>query len=68
MKVNAEKCVSISQVWPNSLARPAAAETDLNPSYIHTDTGDEEIRMEMVSIYLVWGGSLLPIMMSRGSS
>jgi hypothetical protein len=48
MKVNSEKCVSISQVW----AGKCKADWDPNPFWIHTDLGDEEIPMEIVSIYL----------------
>jgi hypothetical protein len=47
MKVNAEKCVSISQVWNG-----AKADKDPDPFYIHTEKGAEEIPMEIVSIYL----------------
>jgi hypothetical protein len=46
MKVNAEKCVSISQVWSNR------GKADPDPFYIHRDLGDQEIPMEIVSIYL----------------
>jgi hypothetical protein len=47
MKVNAEKCVSISQVWNG-----AKADKDPDPFYIFTEKGVEEIPMEIVSIYL----------------
>jgi hypothetical protein len=47
MKVNAEKCVSLSQVWNG-----AKADKDPDPFYIHTEKGAEEIPTEIVSIYL----------------
>jgi hypothetical protein len=46
MKVNAEKCVSISQVLSGSKAN-----RDPNPFHVHTEAGEEEIPMEIVSIY-----------------
>jgi hypothetical protein len=49
MKVNANKCVPISQVWPSSAKH---RETDLDPFCIHADIGKVEIPMEMVYIYL----------------
>jgi hypothetical protein len=45
MRVNAEKCVSISQVWTG-----AKADRDPKPFYIHTGAVEEEIPMEIVSI------------------
>jgi hypothetical protein len=47
MKVNAEKCVSLSQVWTG-----AKADKNPTPFYIHTEAVAEEIPMEIVSIYL----------------
>jgi hypothetical protein len=47
MKMHAEKCVSISQVWNG-----AKADKDPDPFYIHTEKGAEEMPMEIVSIYL----------------
>jgi hypothetical protein len=46
--VNAEKCVWSSQVWSSR----SKSEQDPGPFYIHTDLGDKEIPMEIVSIYL----------------
>jgi hypothetical protein len=48
MKLNAEKCVLISQV----LSHRGKADTDPEAFYIHTDVGDEGIPMEIVSICL----------------
>jgi hypothetical protein len=47
MKVNADKCVSISQVWSGR-----SIEADMNPFYIQGTTRYDEIPMEFVSIYL----------------
>jgi hypothetical protein len=46
MNVNVDKCVSISQV----LSPRGKADRDTEPFCIHTDAGDEEIPMEIVSI------------------
>jgi hypothetical protein len=48
MKVNAYKCVSISQIWSPS----RHVEADMNPFFIQGETDYDEIPMEMVSIYL----------------
>jgi hypothetical protein len=48
MKVNAEKCVSISQIW----SQRKHAEAYMNPFYTRGETGHDEIPMEMVSMYL----------------
>jgi hypothetical protein len=48
MKVNADKYVSISQIWS-----PAKrAEADMNPLWIKGEHGYDQVPMEMVSIYL----------------
>jgi hypothetical protein len=47
MKVNTDKCVSISEVWNRG-----KADRDPEPFVIHADHGDEEIPMELVSIYI----------------
>jgi hypothetical protein len=47
MKVNAEKCVSISQTWSGQVSQE-----DMNPFYIQGEAGLDEIPMEFVSIYL----------------
>jgi hypothetical protein len=48
VKVNADRCVSISQVW----SPRGKADRDAQPFYIHTDAGEEEIPKEIVSMYL----------------
>jgi hypothetical protein len=48
MKVNADKCVSLSQIW-----LPAQrAQDDMNPFWIKGAKGYEQVPMEMVSVYL----------------
>jgi hypothetical protein len=48
IKVNADKCVLIFQIW-SAQKRP---EADMNPFFIRGTAGYDEIPMEMVSIYL----------------
>jgi hypothetical protein len=48
MRVNSEKCVSISQIWSGR----KTPEADMNPFYIKGVAGMDEIPMEMVSICL----------------
>jgi hypothetical protein len=47
MQTNADKCVSISQVWFGA----RTADRDPEPFFIRTELGDGEIPMEIVSIY-----------------
>jgi hypothetical protein len=48
MKVNADKCVSLSQIWLPT----QKAEEDMNPFWIKGEKGYDQVPMEMVSIYL----------------
>jgi hypothetical protein len=48
MKVNADKCVSLSQIWLPS----RVAQDDMNPFWIKGANGYEQVPMEMVSIFL----------------
>jgi hypothetical protein len=48
MKVNAEKCVAISQVWSAQMRSNA----DMNPLHIRGTAGYNEIPMDVVSICL----------------
>jgi hypothetical protein len=50
MNANAEKCGSMSQVWIHS--PKGKADRVFEPFVIHTDVGEEEIPMYIVSIYL----------------
>jgi hypothetical protein len=48
MKVNADKCVSISRIWSPT----KHAEADMNLFWIKGENGYDQVAMEMVSIYL----------------